>query len=433
MKYSLVIIAIMFLLSSVPSSAMSNGYARIVYNVNGLQDYDLHWNDKFPQGSIIKIYAEASEINHKRKVALDYIFIIKDSNGNIVDTKSFSNKFDGYKENDFITYSLQVPQGWEDGVYTAEIHIFDLLNDTVMDNYQSDITRAFLNDSSIPDIPYMERGDILNLTQAEKTKQYAMIEKIFFIDKYANKFPADRFRVEKIELDRVIAAPREPVTVSVNISNTFYEKGSTSIDLLLDNKSIDNATIEIEGSGSGQAIFKVSTEHIGNHTLEIVPTGNNTIALNTFAFFEVNSQTEFEVPTEFNILDLRADKLNVEQNKTVNITVTIENKGKDGTQPVVLYINNMLEEERQVHLNYSETKDVIFEISRPDIGAYRVSLAGSSLSQVFFVGSPTSTPAVEVSVPEVVEKKPQLRIVLGLSVLVVFISILRIYLRKRLK
>src|SRR5574337_1550042 len=110
MKYSLIIIVIMFLLSPVPSSAMSNAYARIVYNVNGLQDYDLHWNDKFPQGSIIKIYVETSGINHKRKVALDYIFIIKDSNNNIVDTKSFSNKFDDYKENDFITYSMQVPQ-----------------------------------------------------------------------------------------------------------------------------------------------------------------------------------------------------------------------------------------------------------------------------------------------------------------------------------
>ena len=122
-----------FIILTVPSLAVDNGYARIVYNVRGLQDYDLHWNDRFPPGSILKIYAEADGVNHEREVAVDYIFIIKDPNNNIVDTSLYSNRYEDYRENDFMTYSKNVPQEWVDGVYTADIHILDLLNKSLMD------------------------------------------------------------------------------------------------------------------------------------------------------------------------------------------------------------------------------------------------------------------------------------------------------------
>jgi len=118
-----------FIILTVPSLAVDNGYARIVYNVRGLQDYDLHWNDRFPPGSILKIYVESNGVNHEREVAVDYIFIIKDPNNNVVDTSLYSNRYEDYRENDFMTYSKNVPQGWVDGVSTAEVHVFDLLND----------------------------------------------------------------------------------------------------------------------------------------------------------------------------------------------------------------------------------------------------------------------------------------------------------------
>jgi hypothetical protein len=301
-----------------------------------------------------------------------------------------------------------------------------------MDKYQDDVDISFLNDSSKPEIPLMERDEIFNLTQSEKTKQYLTIKKIFFVDKYANKYPADRFSVESIRLDRNKVAPKEPISVNVNISNNFYEKGSTSIDLLMDNELVDSAVLDLEGSSTGQAIFSISTEHIGEHTIEIIPTGKNTIAMNNLAFFEVNALSEFEIPTEFNFMDIRIDKLNVEQNKMVNVSVTIQNKGMNGALPVKLFINNLLEEEREVHLNFSETKDIVFGISRPDLGAYRVSIGETNLSKVFFVGLPEPTPAPLINEPEN-EGKPRFNILLGLSSLLVMIYLLRRYLKKRFK
>ncbi len=426
----LIIITILIILPF-PSSAIDNGYARIVYNVRGLQDYDLHWNNRFPQGSIIQVYNEADGVNHRRAVAVDYIFIIKDSNNNIVDSASYSNRYEDYRENDFLTYSKEVPQGWEDGVYTAEIHIMDLLNDSIMNKYYEDVTLSYLNGSSKPDIPVMERSDIFNLTEADKQRQIINITQTFYIDKYASKYPMDRFRVENFMLDRTIVAPNVPVQVSVNISNTFYEPGTTSLSLLMDNKLIDDTAVEIGGYGTRQVSFAVSSATEGKHTIEIIPTGSNTVGVNLLGVFNVSIQKEIEIPTTFSIKDLQVDRLSVGPNEPVIISVTVENKGKEGSLPVEIDVNGVLEEERSVNLNFSEIKEIRFNITKPELGSYRVSVANSNLSKLFFVELSTSTPAVTVEPAQ--EKKPEFKYILWVSAAVIFIFILRLYLRRKLK
>ncbi len=426
MEFKLTILIMVFILFAVPSLAVDNGYARIVYNVRGLQDYDLHWNDRFPPGSTLRIYAEANGVNHKRQVAVDYIFIIKDPNNNVIDTALYSNRYEDYRENDFMTYSRNVPQEWDDGVYTADIHIFDLLNETLMDTYYRELIMSYLNESDRPDLPVMNRSNASVLPE-----QHMIIKKTFFIDRYANKYPVDRFRIEKIMLDRTSVAPNMPVAVSANVINTFYDKGSTSIDLLLDNKVINKTTLEIESYSSSQAIFTVSTEIIGNHTVEIIPTGMNTIGINLSGVFMVSAEKEIEKPTEFVYQDIQIDKLSVEPNGTVIIAVTVKNTGKEGIQSVELYINDVLEEERQVDLNFSEIKDILFNVTKKDLGAYRVTVGKSTLSKVFFVES--STPVPFVTAGPKIEKKPQLKVVIGLSVIVILIYLLRIYLKNKWK
>ena len=429
-KLALILI-IMFITLSIPSFAVDNGYARIVYNVRGLQDYDLHWNDRFPPGSTVMIYVEADGVNHRREAAVDYIFIIKDPNNNIVDLASYSNRYHDYRVNDFLTYSRQVPTSWEDGVYTAEIHIFDLLNDSIMDKYYDDVTDAYLNGSSKPDIPLMSRQNILNLTETERQRQLINLTETFYIDRYASKYPIDRFRIENIRLDQINVAPEESVHVSATVVNTFYEKGSTSMSLLLDGNLIDETSVELEGSSSRQVAFEVSSEVIGNHTLEIVPTGSNTIGINLNTAFEVSEKKEVKLPTTFDFKDMQIDSFSVEPNKKVAISVTVQNIGKDGTQPVELYINDALEQRKDVYLNFSETKDITFNVTKTELGAYRAVIGGTNLSKLFFVESATITPTATVT--PVKEKKPQFNYVLALSIFVIFMYLLRTYLKRKLK
>jgi hypothetical protein len=347
-----------------------------------------------------------------------------------VDTAAYSNRYEDYRENDFITYSREVPTIWEDGIYSVEIHIFDLLNDSIMDQYYSDVTFSYLNGSSKPDIPYFDRGDITNQSGLQNTNEIS-INKNFYIDRYASKYPVDRFNVENIMLDRTSVFPNEPVRASVTVINTFYEKGATSLSLLMDGILIDNTTVDIEPYETRQVNFSVSSETVGNHSIEIVPTGNNTVGLKLSAIFNVSAEKKVEIPTTFDFKDIQIDHLSVAPNQTVTISVTVENKGKDGSQPVDILINDVLQEEREVYLNFSEIEDVKFTVTRSDLGAYRVTIGNSALSKIFFVE--TAVPAITATAVPEAEKKPELKPILGLSIVVIFILALRLYLKKRSK
>lgn len=415
MKYKLLIIIVLMI--SPPSLAIDYGYARIVTTVRGLQDYDLHWNDRFPPGSVLKIYAEANGVNHKRAVAIDYIFIIRDPNNYIVDTASYYNRYEDYRENDFITYQKRIPETWVEGVYTAEIHIFDLLNDSLMDTYHEKLYSSYINNTDKPDIPVMNRS------QASAQGQEIIIRKTFFIDRYASKYPPDRFRVENIMLEKTTVAPREPLKVMVNVTNTFDEAGSTTLSLLMDGVPIETTTVEVNPHSSKRVVFVVSSEVVGEHELEILPVGENTIGLNLYTTFNV-VRKEIQIPTTFDFKDIQIDKLSVAPNIPVMISVTIKNQGKAGSQKVKLYVNNVLEEEREVYLNFSETRVIRFNITKKEVGAYKVRV--EKLSKIFFVELPSLTPVVTPT-SEIEKKKKPLDILLVLSILIIIIYILRKY------
>jgi len=224
-------------------------------------------------------------------------------------------------------------------------------------------------------------------------------------------------------LERTRVAPREPLKVWVNVTNTFDEKGSTSLTLLMDGIPVETSRVEVNAHSTKRVVFTVSSEVIGEHELEVLPVGNNTIGLNLKAYFNITKK-EIETPTSFNFKDIQINKLSVAPNMPVTISVTVTNEGKAGSQKVKLYINNILEEEKEVHLNFSETRVITFNITEKELGAYKVRV--DNLSKMFFVELPTTTPTITAIKVEK-KKKPVLNILLVLSIIVIFIYILRKY------
>lgn len=413
------------------SSALGDVRAKIVVNVSGLQDYQLHWNDRFPPGSTLMIYAEADDVNHRRLVGVDYVFIIKDSNDNIIDASVINSRHRDYRPDDFVEYQKTIDDSLEDGTYVAEIHIFDLLNDSTAEDNYNNITSQLLNqtnDDITPDIYYTNRSDIVNNADL-MAHQYKKIVQPFYVDKYANKYPANRFTIENMALDIYSIAPGEPVQVNVTAKNTFYDGGKVSMDLMLDNQIIDNFTSEIGAYGSKDITLNVPTEvtsslEYGNHTLEIVGTSDNTVGLDLSAILQV-IQTQIIVPAKFYYNDIQISNLTAKPNQVVIVTVKIENKGRAGNQSIGLSINNAPVEERNVYVNSLEKKDVNFSITEKDVGEYRVSVDNTNLSKIFFVEA-----GVNVSQPpinNVVEEKqiPKIFIVSVLLILAFLIYLIR--------
>lgn len=424
-KYLLVIG--IFLVMPMHSFGLENGYARIVYNISGLQNYQLHWNDRFPQGSLLMIYVEADGINHRRAVGVDYVIIIKDSNDNIIDTSVYENLYQDYRDNDFATYSRTIGEDWDDGTYTAEIHIFDLLNDTIMQQYYINVTNALLNEDTVPDIPYMNRSNITNNPEL-LNQQYKEIIQNFYIDKYANKYPADRFIIENISLNNGTIAPGVPVQISADVTNTFYDIGSASADIMLDNNVVGNATVDIDPFSTKKMMVTVPIEIIrtlayGSHVIEIVPTSNDTIGFDLHTILNI-ANVKIEIPTQINYVDIQTDKLTVKPNEALNITVTVENNGKAGSQPIGLLINNVPIGEKNISLNFSETKEINFTISETEVGEYKVTVNNTNLIKIFFVEETVVVPEVSAQA-ETAKQIPKIFIIIGLLILVVLIYMVR--------
>ena len=431
------LLAVAMILCIIPVVAgIENGYSRMVYNVSGLQDYSLHWNDRFPPGSNLSIYVEADGVNHRRAVGVDYIFIIRDSNNNIVDTALYENRFRDYEENGFKVYNRAINESWEDGYYTAQIHIYDLLNDSIMEKYYDDVATTLVDETNesdiLPDIPYMNRGYIRNHSELDATQHRVIIQK-FWIDRYADKYPVNRFIVDGMIIERERVAQNENVNIFVNIKNNFYDSGNVSLDVIMDGQKIGNTTVDIDAFESNQTIFNISSDIIGNHTVEIIPVSKNTMGLDLLRSFEVSEQ-EVTTPVTFIYKDMTIDNLSVEPNQTVTITVTIENRGMHGSLPINLLINDVpdVESKQIVFLNFSEQKDVKFNITKEELGEYKISINNSDLSKIFFV---TSKDKIVQKKEEEIEKKVEgiskSHMIAGLLILVILILIAKRYIKNK--
>lgn len=416
-------------------TGIENGYSRMVYNVSGLQNYSLHWNDRFPIDSNIGMYVEADGVNHRRAVGVDYIFIIRDSNNNVVDTALYEHRYRNYEENDFTVYWRIINRSWEDGYYTTQIHIYDLLNDSIMEKYYDDVATTLVDETNesdiLPDIPYMNRGYIRNHSELDAVQHKVIIQR-FWIDRYADKYPVNRFVVDGMVIEKTKVAQNENVSIFINIKNNFYDSDNVSLDVIMDGQKISNATIYIDDFESKQTIFNISSDIIGNHTVELIPVSKNTMGYDLLGNFEVSEQ-DITIPATFIYKDMRIDNLSIGPNQTVIITVTIENRGKPGSLPVNLMINGIPEDEQIIYLNFSEEKDIKFNITKEELGEYKVSLNNSDISKIFFVTSKEET--VKEKKEEVVEKKEEglskSHIITGLSILAILIVIVKMYLKKR--
>ncbi len=420
---------------SIPAvSAGINGYSRVVYNVSGLQNYSLHWNERFPPGSNLSIYVEAQGVNHKRILAVDYIFIIRDSNFNIVDTSVNKSRRRNYNDNDFIEFTRAINETWEDGFYTTQIHIFDLLNDSLADQYYANVTSTLVNQTNetdtLPDLPIMNRGFIINNSELEAVQHKVIIQR-FWIDKYSDKYPVNRFSVENLLLESKSVAPNESVNVSLNIVNNFYDNGTVLLDILLDGQKLFNISEDVQAFSSKKINFNVSSDIVGNHSLEIVPVSKNTIGFDLLAYLDVKEQ-EIKIPTIFEYKDIKVDNISVAPNETEIITVTIENKGRPGSLPVSLLINDIPEIEQTVYLNFAEEKDVKFNVTKQELGEYRVTINNSGLSKVFFVNAKEEEKKVE-KIEEKESKISKIYSILGIAFIIILMIITRIYIRKEIR
>ncbi|CAD7769734.1 hypothetical protein FHEFKHOI_00660 [Candidatus Methanoperedenaceae archaeon GB50] len=460
-------IALFMLISllAMPAVAIENVNARFVTNVRGIQDYDLHWNDRFPPNGTLKLYIEAQDVSHRRVIALDYVLLITDPEGILVDghfegKRYLFSPYKTYGTNDYIVYSKEIPEEWMDGLYTADIYVFDLTNDSMVDNafgivrnnfinsvfafveknasenitteYETAATYSPITTETIewyPDTWDSDLADLILINRTNATFEHTV--RHFFVDRHASKYPPDRFHIEDLRLACKEAAPGEVINASVNVTNTYFEAGIVGFSVEIDNTTVSNLSVGLNATERKTVNFTISNDTVGEHIITIVPSTPRTLGFDLKMPFTITEE-EAIIPPTMVVSDLQIDKLRALTGEEVTITLTVTNTGGSGSAPVKIKVNDEILT-RMAIANRSETIDLLFNLTPVDPGDYRVEVPGTDLAKLFFV----EEGPIEEEPPSLVERldekaeerKPELRAILILSVIVVLLYALRTYLR----
>ncbi|MHC1571310.1 MAG: COG1470 family protein [Methanosarcinales archaeon] len=461
-------IALFMLISllAMPAVAIENVNARFVTNVRGIQDYDLHWNDRFPPNSTLKLYIEALDVSHRRVIALDYLVLITDPEGVLLTGYFLGRRYllspyySYYGTNDYIVYSKEIPDEWIDGLYTADIYVFDLTNDSVVDHafnvikenftysgfvfveknvsenitteYETGTTYAPLTTETIewyPDTWDSDLADLILINRTNATFEHTV--RHFFVDRHASKYPLDRFHIEDLRLACKEAAPGAVINASVNVTNTYFEAGIAGFSVEIDNTTVSNLSVGLNATERKTVNFTISNDTVGEHIITIVPSTPRTLGFDLKMPFIITEE-EAIIPPAMVVNDLQIDKLRALTGEEVTITLTVTNTGGSGSAPVKIKVNDEILT-RTAIANRSETISLLFNLTPVDPGDYRVEVPGTDLAKLFFV----EEGPIEEEPPSLVERldekaeeqKPELRAILILSVIVVLLYALRTYLR----
>lgn len=453
---------VLFLLLAMPAGALDNIDAKFVTNVRGLQDYDLHWNDRFPPGGTLKIYVEAQDVSHRRVIALDYLILITDPEGIFIDGSFIGKRYFlyPYTMNDYIVYTKRIPDSWVDGAYAVDVYVFDLTNDSKVSNALRVVKKNFINSV----FAFVEKNASENITTTYETgttyspitsesiswypsewdpaladlilvnrtnAPFAHLRRYFFVDRHASRYPPDWFHIEDARLSSEKAAPGELVNLSVNVTNTYFEGGNASFSVRIDDVVVQRVNVSLNATETKSLRLLISNDSVGEHVLSITPESPKTLSLVPELPFTV-TRKEISTPPTMVVEDLQIDRLKLLVGEQVNITLVVKNTGRNGSAPVSIQVNDEVFT-RNATANNSQYDEVVFTITPKNEGDYRVSVPGTPFAKLFFVGAPPPTetppPPVEKLEKKAEERKPQLRVILVLSTFVVLLYVLRTYLR----
>ena len=341
----------------------------------------LRESNVFVPGSTINVYSHRNLLyNYNRLVAYDYLFLIKDPNENPVHIQIQKDRSRSYAKETSVFFSKKIPPEWIDGEYTIKIYQMDRMNNdyatdkfiTAIDPRMSDGKVAHLEEffSSYDESTLIEEGLMIPRSRALVVEK----EMKLIVDSSAKPY----FVKEIIMPEHV--PPESNVNVKVIISNEYPDRIKESITPVLNGKPIPEVNFVLQPDSINEIEFEIIQSRGGINHLEFGPK---------------NVSYEVEViplkPTEFIYNEIQVDGIKFFKGDNVNISVGVFNTGENGTQPVVLLMNDEVEAIQNVTLGYGESEIVHFNISLETPGIYQAKIQGKDFKKIIVVQDGQST------------------------------------------
>ncbi len=239
-----------------PAFALSDYDVKFISYV---EDYGKYIQTKaiYEKGEEVSIYAQVSEINHKRAYAVDFVFVVYDPKGYVVSGGSISKSGAGWNDRVYTVYSFRIPEEWITGKYKVEVYVFDVLNSTATYEEYESLKDRILNGSKYGvTIHKLSRSDVDYL---KKTVEFEVV---------------NEKKSEVFVFNSKIKALVLPVGLNNSILVSLYNAGNKDADffakLYIDGDKISKQEVALKAREFKKIEFEIPQLDEGVHKIELV-------------------------------------------------------------------------------------------------------------------------------------------------------------------
>ncbi|MEM2638048.1 MAG: LamG-like jellyroll fold domain-containing protein [Candidatus Hadarchaeales archaeon] len=173
------------------------------------------------------------------------------------------------------------------------------------------------------------------------------------------------FVVENLRLSKENVKPGENITVSVDVANVGTAAGSRTLVLKVDGVEVESREVTLGAGQKTTVTFPISVEELGEHTVSV----------------DGLSATFFvgRMGANFILENLTLSKDKVKRGEKVTVSVIVKNIGDEtGSYLVMLKVDGVLVESKNVSLDPSQSTTVNFTIEIEEVGEHTISVGNLS-------------------------------------------------------
>ncbi|WP_048085966.1 hypothetical protein [Archaeoglobus veneficus] len=255
----LIILAIILILCSSPSLALSQSDFKVAF-VTYVYDYDKYiprWDNVYKQGDTIKLYVGVENVNRGRAAAVDFVVVVKDPEGYVVDGKVVQKRVTGYQDEIYDVIEIGVKDDWINGKYQIDAYVFDVLN----------LSATYKSYNELYDkILYSGQYDLSIGTISRDEAPYVKKRLTFYVKPYTipNQFVVFDARLEASALPEGASN-----TLKVTVINKIDEEGTITLKALVDGRVVDSKTVELSGYEVKVVSLEIPPLPLGTHLIQV--------------------------------------------------------------------------------------------------------------------------------------------------------------------
>lgn len=249
--------------------------SKLVTYVHSHDKYITRWNNVYSPGDTIKLYVSVEDVNHNRAAAVDFVYVVIDPNGYVVDAGEKARREIGYQEDFFNVFDINVKEDWIKGDYELDVYAYDVLNSSKVYSEYTKIHRR---------APYTGSSDVDVATTGRKNSPSIHKEMEFTVSDSISP-PSSQLLVYDSHL-RAKKLPQGAANfLHLSVLNTIDYEGSGTLQLLIDGKPVEKKKVTLNSYEKTDVSFKIPALDLGVHTIKVVPKSNNIQLKKTLPMF----------------------------------------------------------------------------------------------------------------------------------------------------